>query len=73
MARGQTVRDLAQRLGFLLDEPDGPRLGSDGPHVRRGGGVRRTAPGSRFREGPRRGGKILGLSWDQQATQDVSK
>ena len=27
MARGQTVRDLAQRLGFLLDEPDGPRLG----------------------------------------------
>jgi hypothetical protein len=24
---GQTVRDLAQRLGFLPDEPYGPRLG----------------------------------------------
>jgi hypothetical protein len=36
------VRDLAQGLGFLPDEPDGPR-------VRRGGGVRRhrldLAPG----------------------------
>jgi hypothetical protein len=33
-ARGRTVRDLAQRLAFLPDGPDGPR-------VRRGGGVRR--------------------------------
>jgi hypothetical protein len=25
-AGGRTVRDLARRLGFLHDEPDGPRL-----------------------------------------------
>jgi hypothetical protein len=28
MAGGQTVRDLAQRLGFLPDEPYGPRIGA---------------------------------------------
>jgi hypothetical protein len=32
---------------------------SDGPRVRRGGGSRRRRPGSRSREGPRRGGEIL--------------
>jgi hypothetical protein len=26
MARGRTVRDLAQGSGSLTDEPDGPRL-----------------------------------------------
>jgi hypothetical protein len=42
------VRDLAQGLVFLPDEPDGPRLVPDGPRlvpdgprVRRGGRVRR--------------------------------
>jgi hypothetical protein len=35
-------------------------LGPDGPRVRRGGGRPPTAPGSRSREGPRRGGEILG-------------
>jgi hypothetical protein len=34
--------------------------GPDGPRVRRGGGSRRRRPGSRSREGPRRGGEILG-------------
>jgi hypothetical protein len=43
--------------------PDGRTvraLGPDGPRVRRGGGRPPTAPGSRSREGPRRGGEILG-------------
>jgi hypothetical protein len=44
--------------------PDGRTvraLGPDGPRVRRGGGNRRRRPGSRSREGPRRGGEILGV------------
>jgi hypothetical protein len=43
--------------------PDGRTvraLGSDGPRVRRGGGGSLAAPGSRSREGPRRGVEILG-------------
>jgi hypothetical protein len=43
-AQGQTVRGQG---------PDGPRM-----HM--GGGRSSTAPGSRSREGPRRGGEILG-------------
>jgi hypothetical protein len=35
--------------------------GPDGPRVRRGGRRSPTAPGSRSREGPRRGGEILGF------------
>jgi hypothetical protein len=35
--------------------------GPDGPRVRRGGGRSPAAPGSRSREGPRRGGEILGV------------
>jgi hypothetical protein len=34
--------------------------GADGPRVRRGGRSHRRRPGSRSREGPRRGGEILG-------------
>jgi hypothetical protein len=41
--------------------PDGPRPGPDGPRVRRGGGRSPAAPRSRSREGPRRGGEILGV------------
>jgi hypothetical protein len=37
---GRTVRDLAQRLGFLPNKPDGPR-------VHRGDRIRQTAPRSR--------------------------
>jgi hypothetical protein len=43
--------------------PDGRTvrtLGPDGPRVRRDGGRSPTAPGSRSREGPRRGVEILG-------------
>jgi hypothetical protein len=36
-------------------------LGPDGPRVRRGGGRSPAAPGSCSREGPRRGGEILGV------------
>jgi hypothetical protein len=59
MARGRTVRDLAQGLGFLPDGRTVRALGLDGPCVRRGGGRSPAAPGSRSREGPRRGGEIL--------------
>jgi hypothetical protein len=44
--------------------PDGRTvcaLGPDSPRVRRGGGRSPAAPGSRSREGPRRGGEILGV------------
>jgi hypothetical protein len=59
--QGRTVRTQG---------PDGQRPGAgatvaarqpDGPHVRRGDGGSPTAPGSRSREGPRRGGEILGV------------
>jgi hypothetical protein len=43
--------------------PDGRTvraLGPDGPRVCGGGGSRRRRPHSRSREGPRRGGEILG-------------
>jgi hypothetical protein len=36
-------------------------LGPDGPRVRRGGGRSPTTPGSRSREGTRRGVEILGV------------
>src|SRR5688572_4089339 len=53
-AWGRTVRDLAKGLGF-------PALRPDGPRVCRGGGRSPAAPRSRSREGPRRGGEILGV------------
>jgi hypothetical protein len=46
--------------GSLPDGRTVRALGPDGPRVRRGGGRSPTAPGSRFREGPRRGVEILG-------------
>jgi hypothetical protein len=46
--------------GSLPDDRTVRALGSDGPRVRRGGGRSPAAPGSRSREGPRRGGEILG-------------
>jgi hypothetical protein len=48
------------RLGLLPDGQTVRALGPDGPRVRRGGG-RSPAPRSRSREGPRRGGEILGV------------
>jgi hypothetical protein len=59
--QGRTVRGLAQGLVFLPDGRTVRALGPDGPRVRRGGGASPAAPGSRSREGPRRGGKILGV------------
>jgi hypothetical protein len=49
------------RLGLLPDGRMVRALGPDGPRVRRGGGRSPAAPGSRSREGPRRGGEILGV------------
>src|SRR5688572_14662758 len=49
------------RLGLLPDGRTVRTLGPDGPRVRRGGGRSPAAPGSRSREGPRRGGEILGV------------
>jgi hypothetical protein len=60
MAQGRTVRDLARGLGSLPDGRTVRALGPDGPRVRRGGGGSPAAPGSRSREGPRRGVDILG-------------
>jgi hypothetical protein len=48
-------------LGPLPDGRTVRTLRPDGPRVRRGGGSRRRRPGSRSREGPRRGGEILGV------------
>jgi hypothetical protein len=66
-AQGRTVRGLGPdgprpgaQVGFLPDGRTVRALGPDGPRVRRDGGRPPTAPGSRSREGPRRGGEILG-------------
>jgi hypothetical protein len=66
-AQGRTVRGAGPdgprpgaRLGLLPDGRTVRALGPDGPRVRRGGGGSPAAPGSRSREGPRRGGEILG-------------
>jgi hypothetical protein len=47
--------------GSLPDGRTVHALGPDGPRVRRGGGRSPATPGSRSREGPRRGGEILGV------------
>jgi hypothetical protein len=68
LCAGRTVRGLGPdgprpgaRLGLLcLTAGRSTPWGPDGPRVRRGGGSRRRRPGSRSREGPRRGGEILG-------------
>jgi hypothetical protein len=49
------------RLGLLPDSRTIRALGPDGQRVRRGGGRSPAVPGSRSREGPRRGGEILGV------------
>jgi hypothetical protein len=67
-AQGRTIRVQGPdgprpgaRLGLLPDDRMVRALGPDGPRVRRGGGRSPAAPGSRSREGPRRGGEILGV------------
>jgi hypothetical protein len=67
-AQGRTVRAQGPdgprpgaRLGLLPDGRTVRAQGPDGPRVRRGGGRSPTTPGSRSREGPRRGGEILGV------------
>jgi hypothetical protein len=47
--------------GSLPDGRTVRALGPDGLRVRRGGGGSPAAPGSRSREGPRRGGEIPGV------------
>jgi hypothetical protein len=66
--QGRTVRvqgphgpRSGARLGLLPDGRTVRDLGPDGPRVRRGGGRSSATPGSRSREGPRRGGEILGV------------
>jgi hypothetical protein len=67
-AQGRTVRaqgtdgpQPGARLGLLPDGRTVYALGPDGPRVYKGGGRSPMAPGSRSREGPRRGGEILGV------------
>jgi hypothetical protein len=64
-ARSRMVRDLAQGLEFLSDNPDGPR-------VRRGGRVRRQRLNLASERDPVREERSYALSWDRQATQDAS-
>ena len=66
-AHGRTVRAQGPnglrpgaRLGLLPDGRTVRALGPDGPRVCRDGRRSPTAPGSRSREGPRRGVEILG-------------
>jgi hypothetical protein len=54
-------RPWSRGKGSLPDGRTVRALGPDGPLVRRGGGRSPAAPGSRFRERPRRGGEILGV------------
>jgi hypothetical protein len=49
------------RLGFLPDGRTVHALGPNGLRVRRGGGRSPAASGSRFRDGPRLGGEIVGV------------
>jgi hypothetical protein len=68
-SQAQTVRGTGPDgprpgAGARVSMPDGRTvraLGPDGPRVRRGGGRSPAAPGSHSREGPRRGGEILGV------------
>jgi hypothetical protein len=59
--QAQTVRDLAQGLGSLPDVPDGPRPGVRRSARAQGRRSSSAVPASRSREGPRRGGEILGV------------
>jgi hypothetical protein len=52
LPHGRTVRALG---------PDGPRPEAGRSARAQGGGRSPAAPGSRSREGPRRGGEILGV------------
>jgi hypothetical protein len=54
------VHDLAQRLGFLPNESDGPRLVDRQSMRAQGRRSSPTTPKSRSREGPRQEGEILG-------------
>jgi hypothetical protein len=59
--RGRMVHDLAQGLVSLLDEPDGSRLVVERSAHAQGRQSSSAAPESRSREGPHRGGEILGF------------
>jgi hypothetical protein len=60
-AQGSDGPRPGARLGLLPDGQTVRDLGPDGLRVRRGGGRSPAAPGSRSREGPHRGGEILGV------------
>jgi hypothetical protein len=60
-AWGRTVRDLAQGSGPLPDDWTVRALGAGRSARAQGRRNSPAAPGSRSREGPRRGGKILGV------------
>jgi hypothetical protein len=63
---------LGVGLGFLPDVPDGPRLVAGQSARAQGQRSSLATPGSHSREGPRRGGEVLGLVLDRQATLDTS-
>jgi hypothetical protein len=61
VARGRTVRDLEQDSGSLPDGSDSPRLEAGWSARLQGRRSLPAVPESRSREGPRRGGEILGI------------
>jgi hypothetical protein len=70
----QTIRERAEGSGLLYKRVEECPHMSDGSSVRQAEGLNLLqnldlAP----RERPRKRGKIIGLSWSRQATQDVSK
>jgi hypothetical protein len=55
------IRDLTQGSGSLRDESDGPRLEAGRSARAQGWQSSPAAPESRSRDGPHRGGEILGF------------
>jgi hypothetical protein len=61
VARGRTVYDMAQGSGFLPDMSDDPCHEAGRSAFAQGRRSSPAVPGSRSREGPHRGGEILGV------------
>jgi hypothetical protein len=71
-AKDQTIRDLAQGSSSLPDGPDGPCLEAGRSARAQGQRSSPVASGSHSREGPHRGGEVLGFVYGRQADLDNS-
>jgi hypothetical protein len=70
--RGRTVHDLAHGSSSLPDKLDGSRLEVGRSACVQGRWSSPVASESRSREGPHRGGEVLGLVYGWQANLDTS-